>query len=84
MVNDTGTGLSDAAGLADAIERLKLDGYAVLPRRLDDLSVAAARDELGGLLAAAPWGSGAEPVSGCSPSKPKTHIEWMMKAGAGL
>lgn len=46
------------AELADAVERLKSDGYAVLPARLDDDLVTSARDELGGLLATAAWGTG--------------------------
>jgi ectoine hydroxylase-related dioxygenase (phytanoyl-CoA dioxygenase family) len=44
--------------LAAVNERLARDGYAVIPARLDVESVARARDELGGLLAAAPWGGG--------------------------
>src|ERR1039457_6012908 len=43
---------------ADVSERLKRDGYVVLPARLDDESVAIARDELGELLATAAWGTG--------------------------
>jgi ectoine hydroxylase-related dioxygenase (phytanoyl-CoA dioxygenase family) len=44
--------------VSDASERLNRDGYVVLPARLDGASVAAAREELGGLLDAAPWGTG--------------------------
>jgi ectoine hydroxylase-related dioxygenase (phytanoyl-CoA dioxygenase family) len=44
--------------LTDASGRLERDGYAVLPARLDEEFVAAARDELGELLAAASWGAG--------------------------
>jgi hypothetical protein len=37
---------------------LEQDGYAVVPERLGETVLAAARDELGELLAAADWGSG--------------------------
>jgi ectoine hydroxylase-related dioxygenase (phytanoyl-CoA dioxygenase family) len=44
--------------LADVSERIKRNGYVVLPARLDDEFVARARDELGELLATAAWGTG--------------------------
>jgi ectoine hydroxylase-related dioxygenase (phytanoyl-CoA dioxygenase family) len=41
----------------DAAQRIKRDGYVVLPPRLDDELTARARDELGGLLTDAAWGT---------------------------
>jgi ectoine hydroxylase-related dioxygenase (phytanoyl-CoA dioxygenase family) len=58
MVDDASTELVDVSELADVSQRLRCDGYAVLPARLGDESVARARDELGQLLSAAPWGTG--------------------------
>src|ERR1700677_1680588 len=46
------------AELTDAAQRIKRDGYVVLPSRLEDELSARARDELGGLLADAAWGTG--------------------------
>lgn len=45
-------------GQAVLAERLRRDGYAVVPGLLDAAALSAARAEIGGLLAAAPWGSG--------------------------
>jgi ectoine hydroxylase-related dioxygenase (phytanoyl-CoA dioxygenase family) len=58
MVDDALAEPVDGSELADVGVRLKRDGYAVLPSRLDDELVARARDELGELLAAAAWGTG--------------------------
>jgi len=40
------------------MRRLDHSGYAVLPRRLGEEALAAARDEIGALLAVADWDSG--------------------------
>jgi ectoine hydroxylase-related dioxygenase (phytanoyl-CoA dioxygenase family) len=56
--SESDTSESGASAMADASERLRRDGYVVLPARLDDDLVAAARDELGELLSAAAWGTG--------------------------
>ena len=55
---DAATEPVSVSDLADVSGRLKRDGYAVLPARLDNELVAAARDELGELLAFAAWGTG--------------------------
>ena len=47
-----------AGELAAVSDRLERDGYVVIPGRLDDGHLAAARAELGELLAAADWGDG--------------------------
>jgi ectoine hydroxylase-related dioxygenase (phytanoyl-CoA dioxygenase family) len=44
--------------MAEVIAQLERDGYAVAPSRLDRDTVAAARAEIGGLIATAEWGSG--------------------------
>jgi len=43
---------------AEALHELERSGYAVFPRRMDDKDLAAAREELGALMATAGWGSG--------------------------
>jgi ectoine hydroxylase-related dioxygenase (phytanoyl-CoA dioxygenase family) len=47
--------MTDPAGIARELER---SGYAVIPNRMDHEDLAAARAELGELLASADWGSG--------------------------
>ena len=46
---------ADSAQIAGELERA---GYVVLPGRMNKRDLAAARQELGGLLSAAEWGSG--------------------------
>jgi ectoine hydroxylase-related dioxygenase (phytanoyl-CoA dioxygenase family) len=58
MAHDARPELADRSELTHVSERLRRDGYAVLPARLDAEQVAVARDELGELLAAAAWGTG--------------------------
>jgi ectoine hydroxylase-related dioxygenase (phytanoyl-CoA dioxygenase family) len=43
---------------AEVIKQLEVDGYAVIPGLLSGEALAAARDEVGGLLAGTDWGSG--------------------------
>jgi ectoine hydroxylase-related dioxygenase (phytanoyl-CoA dioxygenase family) len=43
---------------AGVIQQLELNGYAVIPELLSGEVLAAARDEIGGLLADVGWGSG--------------------------
>ncbi|HKD89064.1 MAG TPA: phytanoyl-CoA dioxygenase family protein [Streptosporangiaceae bacterium] len=45
-------------GPAEILQELERSGDAVLPRRMDDKDLAAAREELGALMATAGWGSG--------------------------
>jgi len=46
------------AGPLGLAEWLRRDGYAVVPGLLEAAALAAAREEIGRLVAAAPWGSG--------------------------
>jgi ectoine hydroxylase-related dioxygenase (phytanoyl-CoA dioxygenase family) len=43
---------------AEVVQELERSGYAVIPNRMDDKDLAAAREELSALVATADWGSG--------------------------